>query len=82
MALDFRDLGIVEEGRARLMSGRKNGVVVRMPQAGSDGFPVISMTGSNKMSNLLARPSTQKLACVKALLEAGNVVAVIDRCYP
>ena len=34
------------------------------------------------MGNLLARPSTTDLACVKELLEAGKVVAVIDRCYP
>jgi NADPH:quinone reductase-like Zn-dependent oxidoreductase len=44
--------------------------------------PLISMTGGQKMGNLLARPSSTDLACVKELLEAGNVVPVIDTCYP
>ena len=44
--------------------------------------PVLSLTGRQKLGNLLARPSTTDLAWVKALLEAGKVVPVIDRCYP
>ena len=44
--------------------------------------PLLSMTGMQKMGNLLARPSTTDLACVKELLEVGKVVPVIDRCYP
>jgi NADPH:quinone reductase-like Zn-dependent oxidoreductase len=43
--------------------------------------PWISMTGSKKMSNMLARPNQKDLAFVKELLEAGKVVPVIDRCY-
>ena len=42
----------------------------------------ISMTGSQKMSNMLARPNKQDLAFIKELLEAGKVKPVIDRCYP
>jgi len=44
--------------------------------------PWISMTGSQKMGNLLAKPNQQDLAFIKELLEAGKVVPVIDRCYP
>lgn len=44
--------------------------------------PWISMTGSQKMGNLLAKPNQQDLAFIKELLEAGKVVPVIDRYYP
>jgi NADPH:quinone reductase-like Zn-dependent oxidoreductase len=42
----------------------------------------ISMTGSQKMGNLLAKPNNADLAFTKQLLEAGKVVPVIDRRYP
>ena len=42
----------------------------------------ISMTGSQKMGNLLAKPNNADLAFMKELLEAGKVVPVIDRTYP
>ncbi len=44
--------------------------------------PWISMTGSQTMGNVLARPNKQDLAWMKELLESGKVVPVIDRCYP
>ncbi len=44
--------------------------------------PWISMTGSQKMGNLLAKPNSADLAFMKELLEAGKVVPVIDRTYP
>jgi NADPH:quinone reductase-like Zn-dependent oxidoreductase len=44
--------------------------------------PWISMTGSQKMGNLLAKPNNADLAFVKDLLEAGKVVPVIDKRYP
>jgi len=44
--------------------------------------PGISMTGSKKMGNLLAKPNKKDLTFMKELLEAGKVVPVIDRCYP
>ncbi len=44
--------------------------------------PFLSMTGRQKMGNLLAKSSQKDLAFVKQLLEAGQVVPVIDRCYP
>jgi NADPH:quinone reductase-like Zn-dependent oxidoreductase len=44
--------------------------------------PWISMTGSKKMGNLLARPNQKDLAFMKELLETGKVTPVIDRCYP
>jgi NADPH:quinone reductase-like Zn-dependent oxidoreductase len=44
--------------------------------------PWISMTGTQKMGAMLARPSQKDLVFVKELLEAGKVVPVIDRRYP
>jgi NADPH:quinone reductase-like Zn-dependent oxidoreductase len=44
--------------------------------------PWISMTGSKKMGNLLAKPNKADLAFMKDLLEAGKVKPVIDRRYP
>lgn len=44
--------------------------------------PWISMTGSQKMGNMLAKPNKNDLAFMKELLEAGKVKPVIDRCYP
>ena len=44
--------------------------------------PWISMTGSQKMGNMLAKPNQKDLAFMKELLEAGKVKPVIDRCYP
>jgi NADPH:quinone reductase-like Zn-dependent oxidoreductase len=44
--------------------------------------PWISMTGSKKMGNLLAKPNKNDLAFMKELLESGKVKPVIDRCYP
>jgi len=44
--------------------------------------PLLSIAGSQNMGNVLVRPNYKDLACMKALLEAGNVVPVIDRWYP
>ena len=44
--------------------------------------PLISMTGRNKMGNLLARPNQRDLVFMKELLEGGKVVPVIERRYP
>jgi NADPH:quinone reductase-like Zn-dependent oxidoreductase len=44
--------------------------------------PVLSMTGENKMGNLLAQSNQKDLVFIKGLLEAGKVVPVIDRRYP
>jgi len=44
--------------------------------------PLISMTGRNKMGNLLSRPNQNDLVVLKELLEAGKMVPVIDRRYP
>jgi len=44
--------------------------------------PWLSLTGGQKMSNLMAKPNKADLAFLKGLLEAGKVVPVIDRCYP
>jgi NADPH:quinone reductase-like Zn-dependent oxidoreductase len=43
--------------------------------------PFISMTGGNKMGNLLARPNQKDLIFMAELFETGKVVSVIDRCY-
>jgi len=44
--------------------------------------PVISMTGSKKLGNFLAKANQKELVIIKELLEAGKVKPVIDRRYP
>jgi NADPH:quinone reductase-like Zn-dependent oxidoreductase len=44
--------------------------------------PWISMTGTRKMGAMLARPNQQDLLTMKELIEAGQVVPIVDRCYP
>ncbi len=44
--------------------------------------PWISMFGSKKIGNLMAKSSKQDLVFLKGLLEAGKIKPVIDRCYP
>jgi NADPH:quinone reductase-like Zn-dependent oxidoreductase len=43
--------------------------------------PLVSMAGSKKMGNLLAKPNQKDLVFLKELLEAGKVKPVIDRRY-
>ena len=57
------------------------GAMVQLSEVMLKG-PWISMTGSQKMGNLLAKPNKNDLAFMKELLEAGKVKPVIDRCYP
>ena len=57
------------------------GAMAQLSEAMIKG-PWISMRGSQKMGNLLAKPNKQDLAFMKELLEAGKVKPVIDRCYP
>lgn len=42
----------------------------------------ISMTGPKQMSNMLAKPNQEDLVFLTDLLERGQVVPVIDKCYP
>jgi len=44
--------------------------------------PWISMTGSKKMGSMSNVPNQEDLVFIKGLLEAGDVVPVIDRQYP
>ena len=45
--------------------------------------PVISRIGKQKMGGFfIAKPNQKDLVFVKALLEAGKVIPVIDGCYP
>lgn len=44
--------------------------------------PFMSMFGSQKMTNLSAKPDQQDLIFLKELFEAGKIVPVIDKCYP
>jgi NADPH:quinone reductase-like Zn-dependent oxidoreductase len=44
--------------------------------------PIISMTGSKKMGNMLVKPNKNDLVFMKDLIEAGRVVPTIDRRYP
>ena len=61
-----------------VMSG---GAASQMYEAMLQG-PWISMTGNQKMGNLLAKPNQADLAFVQELLVAGKVKPVIDRRYP
>jgi len=44
--------------------------------------PLVSMMGSKKMGNLMAKSSKQDLVFLKDLLETGKIKPIIDRCYP
>jgi NADPH:quinone reductase-like Zn-dependent oxidoreductase len=44
--------------------------------------PLMSRSGGKQMGNLLYRQDTKDLVFMKALLESGKVVPVIDRRYP
>ena len=44
--------------------------------------PIISMTGSKKMGNMLVKPNKNDLVFMRDLIEAGKVVPRIDRRYP
>jgi NADPH:quinone reductase-like Zn-dependent oxidoreductase len=44
--------------------------------------PIISMTGSKKMGNMLVKPNKDDLIFMKDLIEAGKVVPTIDRRWP
>ena len=57
------------------------GSMAQMSQAMLQG-PWISMRGSQKMGNLLAKPNKEDLAFVKKLLESGKAKPIIDRCFP
>ena len=43
--------------------------------------PWISMAGSRKMCNFVSKPNTKDLTFVAGLLESGDIVPVIDKCY-
>ncbi len=44
--------------------------------------PLISMTSSKKMSNMMVKSSQEDLVFMQGLLETGQVAPVIDRRYP
>jgi len=70
--------------RALLPGGKyilTGGSMAQMYQAMLLG-PLMSMTGSKKMGNLLAKPNQKDLIFIQDLLEAGKVVPVIERRYP
>src|SRR5215471_5251120 len=75
---------IVDYKRALSPKGRyvmTGGTTAQFFQAIALG-PVISMTGSQKMGNFLAKANHKDLVFIKELLEAGKVKPVIDRRYP
>lgn len=61
-----------------VMTGGSNAQMYQAMLAG----PWISMTGSKKMGNWMAKPNQKDLVFMKELVEAGKVKPVIDRCYP
>jgi NADPH:quinone reductase-like Zn-dependent oxidoreductase len=65
-------------GGTYVMTGGATAQMVEAMLLGS----LVSMTGSKKMGNVVAKPDKENLAFMKKLLEAGKVKPVIDRCYP
>jgi len=67
---------------------RPNGTYVMAGGAGAQIFqgmflgPLISMAGSKKMCNYVAKPNQKDLVFMKELIESGKVKPVIDRNYP
>jgi NADPH:quinone reductase-like Zn-dependent oxidoreductase len=57
------------------------GSMAQISQAMFQG-PWISMTGSKKMGNMIAKPNQMDLTFVKDLLEKGKIKPVIDKRYP
>ena len=64
------------------------GIFVRTGGNGGQMFkimligPWISMTGGQKMGNLIAKPNKKDLIFVQELLETGKIVPVINNYYP
>jgi NADPH:quinone reductase-like Zn-dependent oxidoreductase len=78
------DRSMFEYKRALAPTGRyvvTGGSMAQLFQAILLG-PLLSMAGRQKMGNAVARPNQKDLAFLKELLDAGNVVPVIDRSYP
>jgi len=67
---------------ARALTPRGNYVAVAFNPSALFLGPLISMTGSKKVSQLSHRPNVKDLVFMKELIEAGKVVPVIDRRYP
>ncbi len=44
--------------------------------------PWLSMKGGQKMSNMMAKPNKADLVFLVELLKAGQIIPVIDTCYP
>lgn len=65
-----------------------NGIYVTIGGSGkqlSQGIllgPLLSMTGSKKMSSLVQKATQKDLFFLKELVETGKLTPVIDRCYP
>lgn len=66
---------------------KPNGIFVHVGGSGKQMFqtmtlgPILSISGSKKMSSFLQRANKQDLLYVKELLEAGKIKPVIDRTY-
>jgi NADPH:quinone reductase-like Zn-dependent oxidoreductase len=65
-------------GGVYVMAGGTNAQMLQAVLLG----PWISMAGSKKMGSVTCIPNRKDLVFVKGLLEAGDVVPVIDRRYP
>ena len=61
-----------------IMSGGEMGQFYQVMLMGA----LVSAVGSQKMGNMLVKPNGEDLAFVGGLIDSGEVVPVIDRCYP
>jgi len=66
----------------RALSPKGNYVAVAFKPSALFLGPLISMTGSKKVSQLSHKPNVEDLIFMKELIEADKVVPVIDRRYP
>ncbi len=67
---------------ARVLTPKGNYVAVAFNSSSLFLGPLISLTGSKKVSQLSHKPNVKDLVFMKELIEAGKVVPVIDRRYP
>ncbi len=74
--LDYRRA--LRRGGTYVMSG---GTTAQMAQALLFG-PLLSMAGTRKMGNMVAKADPKDLLLLKGLLEEGKIRPVIDRRYP
>jgi NADPH:quinone reductase-like Zn-dependent oxidoreductase len=78
------DRSLAEYRRALRPGGRciVSGGAIRQIMGAMFLGPLLSISGGITVRNVMAQPSQRDLALLSGLLAAGEVVPVVDRCYP